>query len=217
MTALAHGFANPVLDCQCYYRAVLDAMSRPARPVPLPALPPIPVPGGAFGSGMAALALTLCDGETPLWLQPELRTEALHTYLRFHCGAPLTEDPARAAFAFIASPLTMPPLSAFAQGSALCPEQSATLVLAVRLKGPADFSAAGPGIGGPDTGGTGVRPLACKGLPQTFAEQWQANHQAYPQGVDVLLLDDNLSGNGASMAGLPRTTRISTMPQAPEA
>lgn len=217
MTVLAHGFANPVLDCQCYYRAVLDAMSRPARPVPLPMLPPIPVPGNAFGSGMAALALTLCDGETPLWLQPELRTEALHTYLRFHCGAPLTEDPALAAFAFIASPLTMPLLSAFSRGSAPCPEQSATLVLAVRLTGPADFSAAGPGIGGPDTGGTGVRPLACKGLPQTFAEQWQANHQAYPQGVDVLLLDDNLSGNGAFMAGLPRTTSISAMPQAPEA
>ena len=64
MTALTQGFTNPVLDCQSCYRAVLDAMSRPALPVRLPVLPPLPVPGGAFGSGMAALALTLCDGET---------------------------------------------------------------------------------------------------------------------------------------------------------
>ena len=151
MTALTQGFTNPVLDCQSCYRAVLDAMSRPALPVRLPVLPPLPVPGGAFGSGMAALALTLCDGETPLWLQPELRSEALHAYLRFHCGSPITADPGLAAFAFIISPLTMPPLSAFAQGSAVCPEQSAPLILSARLSGPADVLAAGPGIGGPET------------------------------------------------------------------
>lgn len=216
MTALAHGFANPVLDCQCCYRAVLDVMSHPALPMFLPVLPPLPVEDGAFSPGMAALALTLCDGETPLWLQPELRSEALYAYLRFHCGSPITEDPAQAAFAFVASPLTMPPLDAFAQGSAVCPEQSATLVLSAHLSGPADVLAAGPGIGGTETGRDSVRHLACKGLPPLFVEQWQANHQAYPLGVDVLLLDDNLSGNGPIMAGLPRTTGIRHMPQKSE-
>ncbi len=216
MTALTQGFTNPVLDCQSCYRAVLDAMSRPVLPVRLPVLPPLPVPGGAFGSGMAALALTLCDGETPLWLQPELRSEALHAYLRFHCGSPITADPGLAAFAFIISPLTMPPLNAFAQGSAVCPEQSATLILSARLSGPADVLAAGPGIGGPETGRDTARPLACRGLPPTFVEQWQDNRQAYPLGVDVLLLDDNLSDNGPIMAGLPRTTGIRPMPQKSE-
>ena len=104
MTALTQGFTNPVLDCQSCYRAVLDAMSRPALPVRLPVLPPLPVPGGAFGSGMAALALTLCDDETPLWLQPELRSAALHAYLRLTSRPPSRQTPASPPL-----PLLFPP------------------------------------------------------------------------------------------------------------
>ena len=87
MSTLVPGFASPVHEAQQCFHTVLHAMSSPCTLHTLPVLPPQPVVGSAFSAGMAALALTLCDGETPLWLQPELNTEPLRRYLRFHCGA----------------------------------------------------------------------------------------------------------------------------------
>ncbi|MCW5259125.1 phosphonate C-P lyase system protein PhnH [Verminephrobacter eiseniae] len=57
----------------------------------------------------------------------------------------------------------------------------------------------GPGIRGQAT-------LPPCGLAHDFVPQWQANHAAFPCGVDLLL------GGAAHIVGLPRTTRIVRTP-----
>ena len=107
-------FSQPVFDMQRVFRVVLDAMSRPARLCRLPVFPQS-VPDG-LSPVLADLALTLCDGESPLWLSPGLRKDETTTWLRFHCGCPIVEEADKAAFALVADASELPPLSAFAQG-----------------------------------------------------------------------------------------------------
>ena len=47
-----------------------------------------------------------------------------------------------------------------------------------------------------------VRRVALQGLPADFWTQWQANHAAFPQGVDIVFTC------GEQALGLPRTTRV---------
>src|SRR6218665_97954 len=57
--------------------------------------------------------------------------------------------------------------------------------------------------------GPGIPPHATLppcGLAHDFVPQWQANHAAFPCGVDLLL------GGAAHIVGLPRTTRIVRTP-----
>ena len=121
-------FSQPVFDMQRVFRVVLDAMSRPARLCRLPVFPQS-VPDG-LSPVLADLALTLCDGESPLWLSPGLRKDETTTWLRFHCGCPIVEEADKAAFALVADASELPPLSAFAQGVPAYPDRSATVLLA---------------------------------------------------------------------------------------
>ena len=105
-------FSQPVFDMQRVFRVVLDAMSRPARLCRLPVFPQS-VPDG-LSPVLADLALTLCDGESPLWLSPGLRKDGTTAWLRFHCGCPIVEEADKAAFALVADASELPPLSAFA-------------------------------------------------------------------------------------------------------
>ena len=86
--------------------------------------------------GAAALALSLCDFETPLWLDPALSTEAVRDYLRFHTGAPIV------AAAEPPSPFSRGrsrglDLAAFSLGSLEYPDRSATLIVQLRSLAPA--------------------------------------------------------------------------------
>ena len=71
---------------------------------------------GWMGLAMTALALTLADFETRLWLDAGSQAAAA-AYLRFQTGAPVTAAVGDATFAFITQPQAMLTLSAFAQGS----------------------------------------------------------------------------------------------------
>jgi alpha-D-ribose 1-methylphosphonate 5-triphosphate synthase subunit PhnH len=210
MIPLVPGFADPVFDSQKHFRTLLTAMSIPAQPVPLSNLPPAPDGDSPFSAGMAALALTLCDSQAPVWLQPETDTEAVRHYLRFHCGAVFAEAPEQAAFAFISTPETMPPVFAFAQGTALYPEQSTTLVVEVSFSSGQLLQAHGPGIGGRKGS---VRTFTCAGMPERFWLEWADNRRAFPLGVDVLLLDESVKGSGALLMGLSRMTAVCPVAQ----
>jgi alpha-D-ribose 1-methylphosphonate 5-triphosphate synthase subunit PhnH len=191
------GFANPVFDAQTIFRAVMSAMARPgtAQPAKAEAQPPQPLSATA-----AAVALTLCDHDTPLWLDPALRhTEAVASWLGFHSGAPLANTPADAHFALVAEPASLIALENFAQGTQEYPDRSTTLILQVASLSAGDrLVLEGPGI----DGSTSFAPTP---LPRHFVEQWKQNRARFPRGVDLVLASPE------GIACLPRTTRIGTV------
>lgn len=187
---LAPGLLDGVHDSQQAFRAVLDALARPGQVRRIgPALPDV-----ALGGALARLLLSLSDDETPVWWQRA--DTGLQHWLRFHTGAGLAERPEVASFAVFTNIHQGFALSDFAAGTAAAPEFSSTLL--IELPGLADGPALewrGPGI-------RDVQRVGLQGLPDDFWAQWQANHAAFPQGVDIVFTC------GEDALGLPRTTRV---------
>jgi alpha-D-ribose 1-methylphosphonate 5-triphosphate synthase subunit PhnH len=193
MSALAPAFADAAGDSQAVFRAVMDAMARPGT---AQALLPVLQPPRPLSRGAGAVALTLLDYETPVWLDAPLAASADVTqWLRFHTGAPITPDPRRAVFAFIADTAAARDFTDFALGSSEYPDRSTMLVLQVdKFSGPA-FRLRGPGLAG--EGALSVTPC-----PEDFADRLRNNHALFPRGVDLLLVTDD------AVAALPRSTQI---------
>jgi alpha-D-ribose 1-methylphosphonate 5-triphosphate synthase subunit PhnH len=193
MSAVAAGFAEPVLAAQTTFRAVMDAMARPGSVRRLAGIAaPAPLSPTA-----AAIALTLLDYETLFWLDPPLAAAAeVARFISFHTGARLTADPAGAAFAFVAAPAAAPPFATFAKGSLEYPDRSTTLVLQVTQLTEGDGMALrGPGI-------AGARRLAASPLPPDFLAQLVENRALFPRGIDILLVAND------AVAGLPRSLHV---------
>jgi alpha-D-ribose 1-methylphosphonate 5-triphosphate synthase subunit PhnH len=192
----APGFADPTRDAQRAFRAVLNALANPTRSFPLtgPAEPP-----AALGPGLAAIALTLLDEDSAVWLGGALASDAeVASWLAFHTGARRVSDAAEAGF-IIAAPEALPPLASLTIGTEEAPHLSATVVLDVRgCAGPTRFTAQGPGI---DDTATLEAPWA----PDRFADAWRRNTELFPRGVDLLLVDSE------TVSALPRTTRLTNV------
>lgn len=187
------GLADPVLDSQRIFREILRAMSEPGRVIALSLTPPAPAP---LHPAAVAVALALLDVETPLWLDQAARGPEILAHLRFHCGCPIVDDPAQARFALVAEADRLPALEEFDAGSAEYPDRSATLILQVEsLVGGRGRRLSGPGI-------ASEARLQIDGLPGRFWEALRANHARFPRGIDVVLTA------GATLAALPRTTRV---------
>ncbi|XUM22291.1 phosphonate C-P lyase system protein PhnH [Bradyrhizobium oligotrophicum S58] len=191
---LQHGFADNVLSAQSTFRAVMEAMARPGR------VRQVEVDVGRPSSmmtGAAAIALTLFDHDTPIWLDAPLAgTPDVGAWLKFHTGAPIVADAALACFAVAADPEALPDLDSFALGSAEYPDRSTTLVLQVpSLSGGPAFKLRGPGIDGT----TSFRATVA---PADLFERLSINEKLFPRGVDVVLVD------GSSIVAIPRTTRL---------
>ena len=188
MTLDRPGFADPAVDAQSCFRAMLDAMSRPGTVVAAGAglRPPAPL-----DPATAAVLLTLVDADTPLWL--DLAASSAADWAAFHCGAPRAESIGASAFACA---LAMPALSSLHPGTDLAPEESATLILQVPALGQGTpFRLSGPGLRAPAR-------LRLDGMPDDFAAQWAGNHALYPCGVDLVLCA------GERLCALPRSVRI---------
>src|ERR1700759_1562381 len=130
MTTIAElpaGFADKVLSAQSTFRSVMEAMSRPgsvARVTPAVGKPP------ALLRVAAAIALTLFDHDTPVWLEEKMsETTDVARWLKFHSGAPIVSDSSISAFALIGDPRALPELERFAFGSNEYPDRSTTLIL----------------------------------------------------------------------------------------
>jgi alpha-D-ribose 1-methylphosphonate 5-triphosphate synthase subunit PhnH len=193
MGAVAAGFAEPVLAAQSTFRVVMDAMARPGTVRRLAGIAaPAPLSPTA-----AAVALTLLDYETPFWLDaPLAAAPEVARWISFHTGAPLTRDPAAAAFAFVADSAASPPFASFALGNPEYPDRSTTLVLQVaRLSEDEGLILRGPGI-------AGSRRLAASPLPADFLDRLADNRAQFPRGVDVLLAAAD------AVAALPRSLHV---------
>lgn len=189
-SSLNAGFADPVHDAQGVFRHVLDALSRPGRLFTLSAH----AGAGSVGPAMAQVLLALTDDDTSVWWQkPDTATAQ---WLCFHTGAPVADNPAAAAFAVSCCTADLPALTKFAVGTADAPEHSTTVLIEVP-----SFET-GPGVEWRGPGIADVQLVRIAGLPDGFWMQWQANHAAFPQGVDIVFTCAN------KVLGLPRTTRV---------
>ena len=188
MTQLSPGFADPVLDAQASFRAILAAMSRPGRIQRIEAHinPPAPL-----SSAAAAALLSLADADTPLWLDAG---EELGDWLRFHCGAPITAEIGTARFVLACGPA--PSLASLDAGTDEDPQLGATMILQVAgLMAGDGWRLTGPGI-------QHEHRLRVLGAPADFLAAWARNNAIFPRGVDVLLCA------GDSIAALPRGVMI---------
>ncbi len=193
-TRVGHGYAEPVSASQATFREVLQAMSRPGIPVRLsqhPAAPP-ELPGA-----LATIALTLCDYETPIWIDEELsRHAAVRRYLSFNTGAPIAGCPSEASFALCTSAQSMPRFAQFAQGTLEYPDRSTTVIAMIEaLSGGPSVALEGPGI----DGRISIAPIP---LPIDFSERLKCNREMFPRGIDLVLVC------GDQIVGLPRSVRV---------
>lgn len=192
-TLIGAGFADPVFQSQGAFRALLAALSEPGLACDLGNAI---VPPAGLEAATAVALLTLADYETPIWLPAALRDGPAGGWLRFHCGAALVDDPARAAFAVIDGAAAEPKLAAFNAGDDQFPDRSTTvLVQCAGLDGGETVTLDGPGI-------AGQRTVAPVGLRPGFWAEVEDNAAVYPLGVDLLL------AHGAQVLGLPRSTQI---------
>ncbi|MET3614927.1 alpha-D-ribose 1-methylphosphonate 5-triphosphate synthase subunit PhnH [Rhizobium aquaticum] len=194
--ALEGGFANPVLGAQATFRALMDAMSRPGtiHTIGGDANPPHPV-----GVAQGAVALTLADHDTTVWLSPALAHETVKGWVGFHTGAEIVASSAHARFAFLAAGEPIPDFHGFAPGSQDYPDRSATLVIELpALSGGPEFVARGPGI-------KDSTVITAQGLPADFLRRWATNRAFFPLGLDIVFTA------GSDLMALPRSTDLQAL------
>ncbi len=197
MTTLAElpaGFADKVLSSQTTFRSVMDAMARPGSVQTIVAATGTPA---AMMRGTAAIALTLFDHDTPIWLDPVMsETSDVARWLKFHTSAPVIQDSSICHFALIGDPAALPGLDRFSFGSNEYPDRSTTLILQVEslTQGPT-VELLGPGI-------EGVATLQATFAPSDLFERLAINAALFPLGIDVVLVHDD------AIVSMPRTTQL---------
>lgn len=178
--SLAAPFTGWERRTQRAFRALLQALAYPGRPVPLPTRTP--------REALRLLGETLVDEgvgvHAPPWLRGALK------------GVGVREaPPERAGLVFLEGfgPEVLDLLPRLARGTPLEPEGGATLFLPVRLDRGGRVALRGPGI-------PGERPLQAD-LPPEF---WRTRAALldYPLGWELFLTD------GRQVVGLPRTTEV---------
>jgi alpha-D-ribose 1-methylphosphonate 5-triphosphate synthase subunit PhnH len=193
LAAIAPAFTDPTRESQSVFRKIMDAVARPGTIQDVGFAPDAPE---GLDRAAGAVALTLFDFETSVWLDPALSGSKAEGWLRFHAGCPLTTETADAAFAVVTNLAAMPMLAAFNQGDAKYPDRSTTLVIQLpSLEGGPAVTLRGPGI-------KGETKLSLAGLPDGFWDQVQTNGAQFQFGVDLIF------AAGDRLTALPRTTRV---------
>jgi alpha-D-ribose 1-methylphosphonate 5-triphosphate synthase subunit PhnH len=194
VSELPAGFADKVLSAQSTFRSVMDAMGRPGSVQRIVAAAGAPA---AMMRGTAAIALTLLDHDTPVWLDPLMSESSdVAKWLKFHTGAPVIADSQICNFALVGDARVLPALDRFAFGTNEYPDRSTTLILQV------ESLTQGPGLElrGPGIDGTAVLQATIQ--PADLFERLAINAALFPRGIDVVLVHDD------TVVAIPRTTRL---------
>jgi alpha-D-ribose 1-methylphosphonate 5-triphosphate synthase subunit PhnH len=187
-----HELHKPAVAAQMF-RKILDGLSRPGTEQTIEAVDEVPA---KLGAATAAIALTLCDYQSPIWLSPAIDTDEVRKFLRFHTGAPITSDKATSVFALMSMAEACKSFDGFALGTHEYPDRSTTLV--VQSEGFEDklgVELSGPGIKTP-------RSVAVAGATQSFWQNVVLNNSSFPLGCDFIFTC------GEKIMGLPRSTRV---------
>ncbi len=191
---IGSGFADPVTSAQAAFHAILAATSRPGTVHAIGGEVSAPAP---LAPAIAAIALTLCDQDTPVWLDAPLRaSEDVATWLRFHCGAKIVDDAKAASFALATGARGLPPFECFNLGTADYPDRSTTIVLGV------DSFQASPALVLEGPGIKTRQSFRAGPLPDDIVSRLVFNRSLFPRGVDLILASAN------EIASLPRSVRL---------
>lgn len=159
------------------FEAVMWAMARPGTERRLPE------------KGLLPVALSLVDLETSIYCDdPGLREPLQRTGAAF---VALEE----ADHLFLSRDLTAPVAASVARGSALYPDQGATVVASVRLDDGPRLRLTGPGVDGAVTISPAIAPAF-----------WEARSRIpYPAGFELILVE------GLRVVCLPRSTLVEVL------
>lgn len=182
---LEGGLQNPAVDSAHAFRVVLNAMAQPGTIHEL-AVGAGPEP---LSRAAASIMLVLCDNTTPIYLVGSHKNPAIEAWLRFHCGAVLTDQASEADF-IVGSWPALQPLDRFKIGSELYPDRSASLIVEMPT-----VSNTGAILSGP-----GIETTQTFSLPEISV--FKRNHALYPLGIDFYFTA------GSDLAAVPRSTNI---------
>lgn len=214
LSLVCKGFEEPVRDSQRCFRTILNAISEPGTVGPLNGIPLNQAPA-TWTEAAWAVAMTLLDGDTRVWLSPSLATPVALASLRFHTGCPITKDPGEAAFVFVGHMSEQPEWSTLRQGEAEFPDLSATVILQVvgidaldvfdhsketQSLSPHTWELQGPGI--EHTRLIRLQHDPDDLWPEQLRHALVANRARFPLGVDLLLVWRD------RLCALPRSTRV---------
>ena len=146
------------------------------------------MPLAPLSRAAGVLILTLCDGETPLYLAGASDTKLVRDWVRFHVAAPLV-GPTEAVFA-VGDWAALMPVSPYKIGTPDYPDRSTTLIVECEK-----LVATGAVLTGP-----GIEHSSQLGLPDLTV--LQQNAALFPLGLDFFFT------SGAQVAALPRTTKV---------
>ena len=193
------GFADPVIEGQATFHAVMHALARPGERRSITGVDGAPT---AIGPTIGAIALTLLDFETNVYLDLDEPGRAdVARWLKFHTGTRVSETMETAAFAILGDGETLPPFEAFCQGSDTYPDRSTTLLIPVTgFEAGRRLQLKGPGI---ET----TRDIQVEGIASDLAARLAANRDLFPRGVDLVFVAPG------EVIGLPRTTRVLDLTQ----
>lgn len=189
--AMPSGFSDKSLSVQSTFRAVMNAMARPGRMQRVGAWTGCPAP---LMRGTAAIALTLFDQDTPVWLDETISTTPqVADWIKFHTGAPVVADASACSFALVADAGALPDFGQFAWGTGEYPDRSTTIIAqASSFETGRTFKLRGPGIDG----------FATLNLPIDLIDRLAPNAARFPCGIDLILVADD------AVVAIPRTTRL---------
>lgn len=161
------------------FEALMWSMARPGTVHHLP-------------EGMADLVLALVDRECRVMVDDLALARLVTT-----TGATLVSAP-QADHAFcLSADSVLAVLSALPAGSALYPDQGATLVLPARIGQGGKLRLSGPGI-------DGTLEISLAGLPEGFFAA-RALRCRYPEGIDIVFVE------GQRVMSLPRSTKVEVL------
>jgi alpha-D-ribose 1-methylphosphonate 5-triphosphate synthase subunit PhnH len=194
ISELPAGLYDKVLSAQSTFRSVMNAMANPGSVQQVTVAVSAPPP---LMCGSAAVALTLFDHDTPIWLDGKMSEHPeVSNWLKFHSGAPVVTTPSFSSFALISDGCALPDLDSFSFGTIEYPDRSTTIILQVEsLTQGCPYELRGPGI-------NGASVLRATIEPKDLFDRLAVNAGLFPRGLDVVLVA------GKEIVAIPRTTRL---------
>jgi alpha-D-ribose 1-methylphosphonate 5-triphosphate synthase subunit PhnH len=194
----AHLLQSPQ-DLALLFRSILGCFSKPAIAAKLTTPSDAPLP---LLPSTAALALTLFDYQTPVWLSAELNTDAVRKFIRFHTGAAITAKVGEAGFAIMTTDEANSDWPQFNLGTHTYPDRSTTVIVQVSsFSEGVSVQVSGPGLQAPVS-------LQVESASADFWKRVQNSHNQFPIGLDVILASPQ------HMVALPRSSLINALESA---